>query len=40
MNRIELTGDKIPEARLKRLAEADAEYIELLEKNSFCQSGN
>lgn len=32
MNRIELTEDKIPEARLKRLAEADAEYIELLEK--------
>ncbi|WGL60959.1 hypothetical protein QEJ31_05025 [Pigmentibacter sp. JX0631] len=32
MNRIELTADKIPEARLKRLAEADSEYIELLEK--------
>lgn len=32
MNRIELTGEKIPEARLKRLAEADMEYIELLEK--------
>ncbi len=32
MNRIELNGDKIPEARLKRLAEADFEYIDLLEK--------
>ena len=32
MNRIELTAEKIPEARLKRLAEADMEYIELLEK--------
>ncbi len=32
MNRIELTSEKIPEARLKRLAEADMEYIELLEK--------
>ncbi|MGY3802660.1 hypothetical protein ACWNT8_01120 [Pigmentibacter ruber] len=32
MNRIELTADKIPEAKLKRLAEADSEYIELLEK--------
>lgn len=32
MNRIELSSTKIPEARLKRLAEADAEYICLLEK--------
>ena len=32
MNNIELKGDKIPEARLKRLAEADSEYIDLLEK--------
>ncbi len=32
MNRLELTGEKIPEARLKRLAEADFEYIDLLEK--------
>jgi len=32
MNRIELTFEKTPEAKLKRLAEADVEYIELLEK--------
>lgn len=32
MNRLERQGEKIPEARLKRLAEADFEYIELLEK--------
>lgn len=32
MNRIELTTEKIPEARLKRLAEADPEYISMLEK--------
>lgn len=32
MNKIELKGEKIPEARLKRLAEADFEYVELLEK--------
>lgn len=32
MNRIELKNEKIPEARLKRLAEADFEYIDLLEK--------
>ncbi len=32
MNRIELTGDKRPEARRKRLAEEDSKYIELLEK--------
>ncbi len=31
MNRIELNNEKIPEARLKRLAEADSEYINLLE---------
>ena len=32
MNRIETEHHKIPEARLKRLAEADAEYIHFLEK--------
>lgn len=32
MNRIESHSEKIPEARLKRLAEADSEYIDLLEK--------
>ncbi len=32
MNRIELSTEKIPEARLKRLAEADPEYISMLEK--------
>ncbi len=32
MNRIELSNEKIPEARLKRLAEADSEYTNLLEK--------
>ena len=32
MNRLELAQHKMPEARLKRLAEADEEYIELLEK--------
>ena len=32
MNRIELKSEKIPEARLKRLAEADFEYTDLLEK--------
>lgn len=32
MNRIESTSEKTPEARLKRLAEADIEYINLLEK--------
>lgn len=37
MNRIEAesgTGTSIPEGRLKRLAEADSEYIELLEQIS------
>lgn len=32
MNRLETQIEKIPEARLKRLAEADKEYVELLEK--------
>jgi len=32
MNQIELKNEKIPEARLKRLAEADFEYMDLLEK--------
>ncbi len=32
MNQIERTNEKIPEARLKRLAEADFEYVDLLEK--------
>ena len=32
MNRLELGAEKIPEARLKRLAEADFEYVELLDK--------
>ncbi|WP_186647863.1 hypothetical protein [Fluviispira vulneris] len=32
MNRIELTQEKMPESRLKRLAEADQEYTDLLEK--------
>jgi hypothetical protein len=32
MNHIELKNGKTPEARLKRLAEADFEYIDLLEK--------
>ncbi len=32
MNRIEAENAKIPEARLKRLAEAHEEYIALLEK--------
>lgn len=32
MNRIELTHSKVPEAKLKRLAEADAEYINILEQ--------
>ncbi|KAB8028108.1 hypothetical protein [Fluviispira multicolorata] len=32
MNRIEAAQEKMPEARLKRLAEADEEYIGLLEK--------
>ena len=32
MNRLELGGEKIAEARLKRLAEADFEYVDLLEK--------
>jgi hypothetical protein len=32
MNRLENSMDKMPEARLKRLAEADFEYVDLLEK--------
>jgi hypothetical protein len=32
MNRIEQSNEKIPEARLKRLAEAHEEYTALLEK--------
>ncbi|BBH54166.1 hypothetical protein [Fluviispira sanaruensis] len=32
MNRIELSQEKMPESRLKRLAEADPEYTDLLEK--------
>ncbi len=37
MNRLESIGDKIPEARLKRLAEADLEYTELLEKIAYAR---
>lgn len=32
MNRLELTHSKVPEAKLKRLAEADAEYVQILEQ--------
>ena len=38
MNRLEQVYEKIPEARLKRLAEAEEEYTSLLENIAFTRA--